>query len=631
MGLKYIAFRVRHEIFRRSGLLQCLYPVSVPFKKFFSLEQWRTEAKPFFFNMGKKINYTELTKRKLANESARIFSGEIQFFTGKWYSLGNEYDWLTNPDNGYRFDGTVHWTRVDDFNGTQGDIKYLWEKARFSYIYTIIRNDHANGTDSSKFICKEILSWIAHSPYNCGPHYKCSQEISIRVLNWIFGIYFYKDSDNLTDEKFDTIMHAIYVQTKHVERNILFSKVAVRNNHAITESLCLFTVGLLFPWFPESFRWITKGQRYLEEEGLYQIYNDGTYIQHSFNYHRVVVQLYTWALAVAKANFLKFSTSLIERLKISTQFIQKFIDTENGCVPNWGPNDSALFFPLNSKDPRDFRPQINALCVMLGEQLPYNSHLELMEDTYWFNGKIIEPTVSGNEAHSEGLYSFNDGGYYAVKTNWTSTFIRCSKNSHRPFHADNLHIDLWWGHENIVRDAGTYKYNTKPHYLRFFTGSAGHNTVMIDGYDQMQKGKRFIWYNWSKAVNAAINEKKEFISFEGTIVAFKQLGNGIIHTRNVNVHKNVPLWIIRDTVEGCNGHTYTQCWNVKESFFDSGFKIVSRSDGDVIEPVIKDVWFSDCYGEIQDARQIVFSSLKPVIKTIIYHKKIETMVDFNQL
>jgi hypothetical protein len=632
MGLKYIAFRIWHEMLRSGGFLRFFYPIRVSEKKFFTLKYWRNEAKPFFINKNRNFDYTESIKRELENKSANIFSGEIQFFTGKWHFLGKKYDWLTNPETGYRSDGNLHWTKIEDFNNTQGDIKYVWEKARFSYIYTIIRNDHANRTDNSRFVWTEILSWIAHSSYNCGPHYKCSQEISLRVLNWIFALNFYKDTDTLTEEEFSTIINALYIQTRHVESNILFSKIAVRNNHAITESLCLFTVGLLFPWFPESSRWITKGQRYLEEEGLYQLYEDGSYIQHSFNYQRVAFQLYTWALAIAKVNSIQFSTSLINRLKTSIHFLQNFINTENGCVPNWGANDSALFFPLNGHDPKDFRPQVNALCLMLSEKFPYTSQPTLMEDSYWFSGEMVESPASENITGSVGLYSsFDVGGYYVIRTNKAFTYIRCARHRHRPFHADNLHVDVWWNHENIIRDAGTYKYNTDSKYTRFFTGSAGHNSVIVDDYDQMQKGKRFIWYNWSQAMNASIKEKKDFICFEGAISAFKQIRDTVVHNRCINVHKDIPLWRIHDTVEGCDGHTYSQNWNIKETFFDCGFKILSQSDGKMIDPVIKNVWFSDCYGEIQEAKQIVFSSSKPDIKTVIYNTDSEKSVDFNLL
>ena len=44
-------------------------------------------------------------------------------------------------------------------------------------------------------------------------------------------------------------MHSIYWQLHHVYHNINFSRISVRNNHAITECLMLYLSGKLFPFF----------------------------------------------------------------------------------------------------------------------------------------------------------------------------------------------------------------------------------------------------------------------------------------------------------------------------------------------------------------------------------------------
>lgn len=628
MGVRYLLFRSFHELMRRVGLMQYLYPVQIGERKYVSLERWKEDAVPFFWVGPQKIEFSESQRATLKEGARRILSGKIQFFTGKWINLGNEYDWVTNPENGFRFDATKHWTRVDDFRTEQGDIKFVWEKSRFLYFYTIIRSDLANNSDSSAFIWDEIVSWISHNPCNCGPNYKCSQEISIRVLNWIFALYWYKNSGSLSGLVFSAMVNAIHVQVQHVERNILFSRIAVRNNHAITEALCLFTVGLLFPWFPESRKWAKKGKKYLEEEGCFQIYDDGAYIQHSFNYQRVVIQLYTWALALAKLHKIEFCDQLIVRLKQCNEFLQTFVDPENGMVPNWGANDSALFFPLNSADARDYRPQINALAMLLNEPVPYGKEHIHLEDCSWFSGgggSGVDATDGARNVYHK--IGYPTGGYYSIRTAGAATFIRCARHVHRPFHADNLHVDIWWDHENIMRDAGTYKYNTERRFLQFFSGTSGHNSVTIDRFDQMDKWKRFIWYNWSQAIDAVIEEQENFILFEGTIAAFQRLGIGITHRRIVKVHRTMPLWVINDIINFSRGHVYRQHWNVVDRFSERGFSIASRSAGSILPIEEKAVWFSDRYGEVQDAYQLVFSSTEPEFTTCIYHESCKHAID----
>ena len=48
-------------------------------------------------------------------------------------NLGIEYDWVTNPEDNYRYNINDHWSRIEDLSSINGDIKYVWEKARFSF------------------------------------------------------------------------------------------------------------------------------------------------------------------------------------------------------------------------------------------------------------------------------------------------------------------------------------------------------------------------------------------------------------------------------------------------------------------------------------------------------------------
>ncbi len=85
-----------------------------------------------------------------------------------------------------------------------------------------------------------------------------------------------------------------------------------------------------------------------------------------------------------------------------------------------------------------------------------------------------------------------------------------------------------------------------PKSLPFFMGTASHNTIQLGDYDQMQKGGRFIWYHWSQAVKASLTEEEDWIVFEGTVHAYRQVHPAIFHTRTVRQHKHKPCWEIED-------------------------------------------------------------------------------------
>ena len=127
---------------------------------------------------------------------------------------------------------------------------------------------------------------------------------------------------------------------------------------------------------------------------------------------------------------------------------------------------------------------------------------------------------------SKIIKEFKNSGYYIFKEADSLTFIRCGIYKDRPFQADNLHLDIWANGENLLRDAGSYKYNTEEAFTKYFAGTASHNTVMLDDFDQMQKGPRFVWYNWTKEATAMTDESKNIV-FDGKILAFGRAGNHI--------------------------------------------------------------------------------------------------------
>src|SRR5690606_21325885 len=95
--------------------------------------------------------------RSLAKRVEKIQNGYILFFGSIWYHVEG---WLTNPDSGYRYDASAHWTEIDDFSTKMGDIKMVWEKSRFTFLYDLIRYDHCFGRDQSSNVFSAMEDWI---------------------------------------------------------------------------------------------------------------------------------------------------------------------------------------------------------------------------------------------------------------------------------------------------------------------------------------------------------------------------------------------------------------------------------------------------------------------------------------
>lgn len=66
----------------------------------------------------------------------------------------------------------------------------------------------------------------------------------------------------------------------------------------------------------------------------------------------------------------------------------------------------------------------------------------------------------------------------------------------RPSQADMLHLDFWLDGVNVLRDAGSFSYNTEEKWLNYFSGAQAHNTVQFDEQQPMPKLSRFLYGSW---------------------------------------------------------------------------------------------------------------------------------------
>jgi hypothetical protein len=611
MGWRYVSFRARYELLRRSGLFKSKFPAAPRFKQYLTLEEWKKQDMPFFFKNRAALTFARNPMPELKETYTNIKNGKFLLFNSLLTDLGKNYDWVTNPDSGFHYDTKKHWTQIADYSKEAGDIKFVWEKSRFSYLYDVIRYDYHFNEDCAEFVFSEIISWIKSNPVNRGPNYRCSQEMSLRVLNWTFALNYYRNSPFLTDEIFNQVQYAIYWHMDHVYKNIDFSRIAVRNNHAITETLALYLAGMLYPSLPGAATWKQRGKKWFEEEIAYQVYEDGTFLQFSMNYHRIVVQLFTWAITLSEKNGERFSDMVYERAKKSVMFLRTCMVDENGWLPNYGANDGALFFKLSSSHFRDYRPQLQASASVLGMDMQIGS----FEDVAWYGVANSQKEIV---AVKDGVYSFGQGGYYVMREPEMLTFIKCGSYKDRPSQADNLHIDIWYKGENVLLDAGSYKYNTDEQTMRYFGGTQSHNTVMLGDNDQMLKGGRFIWYYWPSCLNAVLEERSAEYIFDGKVNVFRHLKDGIVHRRIIVKQKSVPVWQVKDEITGApGGMKAKQLWHLPlVTNYKVGI-IAFTPEGKSVLAEVKEGWYSSLYGQKEKTEEHSFSDENMIIQTTI--------------
>ena len=333
------------------------------------------------------------------------------------------------------------------------------------------------------------------------------------------------------------------------------------------------------------------------------------------HYHRVVVQLLTWAIVLAHRNGDKWDAVVYEAARNSFRFLRTCQDDATGWLPNYGNNDGALLFPLTDCHYRDYRPQLTALGKLLNLDPGYESGI-WDEESQWLTGS--ENRMRPAPFQPAACSSFSNGGYFVLREAETLTFLRCTPYRHRPFQADNLHVDIWADGQNILRDAGSFQYQTEAQSAGFFAGSRSHNVIMLNGSDQMKKGARFIWYHWiTQAFGKAYacgGGSNITAGFQG----FRHRGSNIVHRRTVHKVAGMQMWVIDDRVDGVPAGLLAELlWHPGDRFFENYSISVRDSSGKLVPMREEEGWYSCFYGQKEPAKYLVYSSFGRTFHTVI--------------
>lgn len=389
----------------------------------------------------------------------------------------------------------LHWSKISDFSLNVGDIKTIWELSRFDWLISFCV-DYLKTGDLNKLdkINEWLSDWSTKNPTNAGINWKCGQEASIRVMHLCVTAFLLKQDSNLTR----LLLEFLKQHLARIEPTLLYA-MAQDNNHGTSEATALYLGGLLLVENGEDKlgqKYRKKGHYWLENRAKRLIEIDGSFSQYSVNYHRVMLDSYSLCEIFRKRfEQPRFSQTLYTRLKAATNWLYTFTQSDNGDVPNIGANDGAKLIPLSDTNYRDCRPSVQlASALFLNEfkfpvDAKYHQVVNLLLD---YDGKSTHPPSLKSQL-------FMDGGYAFLKNEYSSLYFRCPSFKFRPGQCDAFHLDFWINGQNILRDGGSYSYNTDEKWLSYFSGVESHNTIQFDGRNQMPKLSRFLYGRWLKS------------------------------------------------------------------------------------------------------------------------------------
>lgn len=491
---------------------------------------------------------------------SRAFAGDYLFFSHSYEPLGWPPNFNLDPVNGIHWPVGEHCLDTTRSGPPRNDIKLVWEASRCSLAFYLARQyQYSQEPNWAERLWVFIEAWIDQNPVNQTVAWGCGQETAFRLMALLTATLTSLDSTATSPDRLAKLELLCWQSAKRIEANINYA-ISQENNHALSEALGLWTIGLLFPEFPEATRWIGNGERVLEREVLRQVYEDGSYVQHSMSYHRVMLDDLCWAIQLGRINGKELSKRLVERVGRATKWLGQFVNPYNGRVPNYGTNDGANVLPLSCSDYLDYRPSLQAAEEICGIESSLGAGC-WSEKTLWLTGRVPGDTaatgrVTSNSADAEPVqpneWKAEVGGYYVMRGSNSLLMTRAARYCDRPGQCDQLHIDLWIAGINLLRDAGSFRYYHEDSFIKnYFYSVAAHNTVQVGNLEQMTKGPNFLWFHWPDAT-------ANFVDGELRCKAMFTTGTGYSHERKVR--RIDDTYTIVDSLE--SGQGFTARWRL---------------------------------------------------------------------
>ncbi len=430
-----------------------------------------------------------------------------------------------------------------------------------------------------------VSSWIGQMPSSTGP----TDAIGRRLQNWVYAWDAFAGSDafpGLPKEFENALVESLQEQAIHLE-----GRLTAERNHRTLELYGLLVLGVALPELDEG----RAGRAWLalQDNLQHDIRADGVQREHSTHYHLVALR----SLLAARENARRFGLAVPaaydERLALACEFAMHCIRPD-GSIP-----------ALSDSDVADHSDTL----VLAGELLGRSDFL--------FAGTRGRSGEPPRRPHGD----FPEGGYFVQRSAWWSAvpdpprhliFDCGAPGDGGHGHYDMLNIDIWAGRPLVV-DPGRYTYaEGDPNWRRWFKSTAAHNTVTVDGLDQMayRCGKPRGPLSTARLLRLAHAPLFDIVAGETRSPCYDA-----IHRRHVCFVAH-DYWIVVDELRSETTHTYELRYHLAPDAED-----LTRISGDRVTAPglvllilggtirIEAGWVSPSYG-IKHAAPVVVSSVR---------------------
>ena len=425
--------------------------------------------------------------------------------------------------------GTIDWS----YNGPKNDPEWGWSLSDLFH-FNILTGAYFK-TGRREYVARidaDARDWILSNPYP-GRMTKRGRwrglDSAARASTWMFTFYALQQCEEFSPAARLLMLSSLQ---EHAQYLMLFHR---RNagNWTVTELDGLATIGAAWPEFDDAPGWRAFALEQMGVQMSDQVYPDGAQIELTSHYHRITTEHFDKFIGV----FREFGYQVPDSLESGVQKMWNYL------ALTMRPDGTTA--ENNDSDRRDVR-----------EKLTVASRAHGRPDWLYVatNGK------SGTAPAAGLSVTFPWAGQAVMRSSWKPdaqwSFFDIGPYGSNHQHRDKLHLSIDAFGRALLVDCGRYNY-ARGKFRDYFTGSAGHNVIRIDGADQKPYEERAT----APLAATEYGSQPDWDFARGMFTGgYRGVSGQAIHTRTV-VYVRDRFWVVADRIETDRPRTIEALWH----------------------------------------------------------------------
>ncbi len=465
------------------------------------------------------------------------------------------------------------------------DIKAVWELSRLQCLPILGKAYRLTGEERYRQAGQRLTSdWLERNPVGRGANWTTPMEVALRAMSVVFLISLLSPLRPDEDAWLERVTLGLWQHLLYIESYLEFSHIS-RSNHYLSNIVGLYCLSAFLSGAGMELRREDYRSR-VQKEILHQVYDDGGDYEASLGYHVLVVQLFTSALLVMRAEGVAPEPWFAARLQQMYELLASLSD-ESGRLPHVGDCDDGRVELLAEDLEQIFLPVElrNSLAISgvlgIGGALFNQTWQGRQDDALWYgiaNLETIPPAP-----RETGMRVFSKSGIAVARTrNIQALFFAMpngihGKGSHA--HNDKLSFVLRIGGCEIFIDSGTGCYTRDLSLRNKLRSIQAHNTVIVNGGEQntipKQRGGAFSLGDEARVTPLECQATEAGWQIRASHSGYKRMG--VTHSRLLSGNGNNRI-TIEDALTGSG-----QCSIEANYHLDPKWKVASveRTNGAV--------------------------------------------------